>query len=145
MYTSGMGVMQQTQNSGQVDLRGGFSPHKNFRAKGSPFCSEIVCKSLLNDKCSCEAQNRQHTCSSLHQSSGGNKVCVSVQSSSGALEVVSASIVSAEHLPGVHMKLGCRPSVTHFLRSHRVDDKSTSPQRNIIITGSKTINRPVCF
>ena len=91
MYTSGMGVMQQTQNSGQVDLRGGFSPHKLFRAKGSPFCSEIVCKSLLNDKCSCEAQNRQHTCSSLHQSSGGNKVCVSVQSSSGALEVVSAS------------------------------------------------------
>ena len=55
------------------------------------------------------------------------------------------TIVSAEHLPGVHMKLGCRPSVTHFPRLHRVDDKSTSPQRNIIITSSKTINRPVCF
>ena len=85
------GIMQQTQNSGQMDSRGGFSPHKHLRAKGSPFCSEIVCKSLSNDKCSCEVQNRQHTCSSLHQSSRGNKVCGSVQSSSGALEVVSVS------------------------------------------------------
>ena len=40
---------------------------------------------------------------------------------------------------------GCRPSFTHFQRSHRVDDKSTSPQRNIIITCSKPIDRPVCF
>ena len=54
----GMGsIMQQTENSGQVDSRGGFSPHEPFRAKGSPFCSEIVCKSLSNDKCSCEVQN----------------------------------------------------------------------------------------
>ena len=65
------GIMQQTQTSGQVDSRGGFSPHKHFRTKGSPFCSEIVCKSFSNDKYSCEVQNRQHTCSSLHQSSGG--------------------------------------------------------------------------
>ena len=85
------GIMQRTQNSGQVDSRGGFSPHKHFRAKGNLFCSEIVCKSLSNDKCSCEVQNRQHPCSSLRQSSRGNKLCGSVQSSSGALEVMSAS------------------------------------------------------
>ena len=69
------GIMQETENSGQVDSRGGFSLHKHFRAKGSPFCSEIVCKSLSNDKCSCEVQNRQHPCSSLHQSLRENKVC----------------------------------------------------------------------
>ena len=40
---------------------------------------------------------------------------------------------------------GCRPSFTHFQRSHRVDDKSTFPQRSIIITSSKPIDRPVCF
>ena len=137
--------MQQTQNSWQVDSRGGFSPHKHFRAKGSPFCFEIVCKSLSNDKCSCEAQNRQHICSSLHQSSGGNKVCGSVHSSSGALEVVSASSDnSLSRAPPRNSQPGCRPSFTHFQRSHRVDDKSTSPQRIIILTSSKPINRPVC-
>ena len=73
------GIMQQTQNSRQVDSRRGFSPYKHFRAKGSPFCFEVVCKSLSNDKCSCEVQNRQHTCSSLHQSSKGNKACGPVQ------------------------------------------------------------------
>ena len=140
------GIMQQIQNSGQVNLRGGFSPHKHFRTKGSPFCSEVVCKSLSNDKCSCEAQNRQHICSSLHQSSGGNKVSVSVQSSSGGLEVVSASSDnSLSRASPRNSQLGCRPSVTHFQRSHRVDDQATSPQRNIIITSSKTINRPACF
>ena len=40
---------------------------------------------------------------------------------------------------------GCRPSVTHFQRLHRVDDKSTSPQRSIIILAVKPSNRPVCF
>ena len=105
------GIMQQTQNSGQVDSRGGFSPHKHFRTKGSPFCSEIVCKSLSNDKCSCEVQNKQHTCSSLHQSSGGNKVCGSVQSSSGALEVVSASSDnSLSRASPRNSQPGCRPS-----------------------------------
>ena len=98
------GIMQQTQNSGQVDSRGGFSPHKHFRAKGSPFCSEIVCRGLSNDKCSCEAQNRQHTCSSLHQSSGGTK---SVDLCNQAQELwkwclLHQTIVSAEHLPGIH-------------------------------------------
>ena len=138
--------MQQTQNLGQVDSRGGFSSHKHFRAKGSSFCSEIVCKSLSNGKCSCEAQNRQHTCSSLHQSSGVNKVCGSVQSSSGALEVVSASSDnSLSRASPRNSQPGYRPSFTHFQRSHRVDDKSTSPQRSIIITSSKPINRPVCF
>ena len=78
---------KQTQNSWHVDSRGGFSPHKHFRAKGSPFCFEIICKNLSKEKCSCEVQNRQTPA----QSSRGNKVCGSVQSSSGALEVVSAS------------------------------------------------------
>ena len=137
--------MQETQNSGQVDSREGFSPHKHFRTKGSPFCSEIVCKSLSNDKCSCEGQNRQHTCSSLHQSSRGNKVCGSVQSSSRALEVVSASSDnSLSRASPRNSQPGCRPSFTHFQRSHIVDDKSTSPQRSIIITSSKPIDRPVC-
>ena len=40
---------------------------------------------------------------------------------------------------------GRRPSFTHFQPSHRVDDKSTSSQRSIIITSSKPIDRPVCF
>ena len=111
----GGGIMQQIQNSGQVDSRRGFSPHKHFKAKGSPFCSAIVCKSLSNDKCSFEVQNRQHPCSSLHQSSRGNKVCGSLQSSSGALEVVSAS--SDNSLSKVscrNSQPGCRPSFTHF-------------------------------
>ena len=138
--------MQQTKNSRQVNSRGGFSPHKHFRAKGSPFCSEIICKSLSNGKCSCEVQNRQHPCSSLYQSSRGNKVCGSVQSSSGALEVVSASSDNSLSRASLrNSQLGCRPSFTHFQRSHRVDDKSTSPQRSIIFTGSIPINRPVCF
>ena len=98
------GIMQQTQNSGQVDSRGGFSPHKHFRTKGSPFCSEIVCKSFFFDKCSCEAQNRQHTCLSLHQSSGGTKsvgLCTQVQKL-WKWCLLHQTIVSAEHLPGIH-------------------------------------------
>ena len=109
------GIVQQIQNSGQVDSRGGFSPHKHFKAKGSPFCSVIVCKSLSNDKCSFEVQNRQHPCSSLHQSSRGNKVCGSLQSSSGALEVVSASSDnSLSKVSSRNSQPGCRPSFTHF-------------------------------
>ena len=98
------GIMQQTQNSGQVDSRGGFSPHKHFRTKGSPFCSEIVCKSLSNDKCSREVQNRQHTCSSLHQSSRGTKsmgLCNQAQELCKWC-LLHETIVSAEHLPGIH-------------------------------------------
>ena len=38
------GIMQQTQNSWQVDSRGGFSPHKHFRAKGSPFALKSFAK-----------------------------------------------------------------------------------------------------
>ena len=99
--TSGLGLcIRPYRYASQLVRR-----YKYFRAKVSPFCSEIVSKGLSNDKCSCEVQNRQHTSSSLHQSSRANKVCVPVQSSSGALEVVSASsdnIVSAEHLPGIH-------------------------------------------
>ena len=37
------GIMQHAHNLGKADSRGGFSPHKHFRAKDSPFCSEIVC------------------------------------------------------------------------------------------------------
>ena len=40
-------------------------------------------------------------------------------------------------------QLGCRPSFTQ--RPHGVNDKSTSPQRSIIFSSSKPINRPVCF
>ena len=140
----GGGIMQQTQNSYQVDSRGGFSPHKHFRAKGSPFHSEIVCKSS-NHKCAYDVQNRQHTCSSLHQSSRGkgNKVCRSVQSSSGAR--LHQSLSSLRRASPRNSQPGCRPSFAHFQRSHRVDDKSTSPQGNIIITSSKPINRHVCF
>ena len=109
------GIRQQRQNSGQVDSRGGFSPHKHFRAKGSPFCSEIICKGLSNDKCSCEVQARQHPCSSLRQSSRGDKVCGSVQSSSGALEVVSAlSDNSLSRASPRNSQPGCRPSFRHF-------------------------------
>ena len=140
------GIMQHSQNTGQMDSRGGFSPHKHFRARGSPFCSEIICKSLSNDTYSCEVQNRQHSCSSLHQSLRGNKVRMFAQSNSGASEVVSASSDNSRSRASPrNSQLGCSPSFMRFQQPHKVDDKSTSPQRSIIFSSSKSINRPVCF
>ena len=72
---------------------------------------------------------------------------LSVQSSSGTLEVVSASSdnILSRASPR-NSQPGCRPSFAHFQLSYRVVDKSTSPERSIIITTSrKPINKPVCF
>ena len=99
----GGGITQQTQNLGQVDSRGDTSPHKHFKAKGSPFCSEIICKILSSDKCSCKVQNRQYPCSNIHQSSKESVNLCSQRQELWKWHLLHYTIVSAEHhLPGIH-------------------------------------------
>ena len=103
--TRGMGgIMQQIQNSGQVDLRGGFSPHKHFRTKGSPFAMKSFAKvyQMTNAHVGLKIDNTSAQAYISHQ--GGTKsVCLCNQ----AQEVwkwclLHQTIVSAEHLPGIH-------------------------------------------
>ena len=139
--------MQQTQNSEQLGSRGGFSPHKHFRAKGTLFALKSFAKvyQMTNAHVRFKIDNTPAQAYISHQ--GGTK---SVGLCSQAQELwkwclLHQIIVSTEHLPGIHNRDADQASrifndLTDWMISPHLLREGLSN-----ITSRKPTNKPVCF
>ena len=98
------GIMQQTQNLGQVDSRGGFSPYKHFRAKGSLFALKSFEKFYQMTIAHVRFKINNTPAQAYMNHQGGAK---SMGLCNQAQELwkwclLHQTIFSAEHLPGIH-------------------------------------------